>query len=241
MATPDVHTLTGAYAADALTDIERQSFEQHMGACADCLEEVRTLRETVAVLGAAAAVLPPPALRARVLAEVALTAQYRPGLRTAAERRPGARRWPLAVAASVAMVLAIALGGVGWVQTQRAEEARETAARISAIAADPRGRRVSGPATGGGTVTVLAAGDQGVVLAEGLPELPDSRTYQLWFVRAGGNAITSAGLGPAGEDGGRSWSRFVTGVRAGDTVAVSVEPGGGSQQPTTEPIVGLST
>ena len=72
-----------------------------------------------------------------------------------------------------------------------------------------------------------------------LPPLPSGRAYQLWIVRPG--AITSAGLGPAGADAAGRWTRFLDGVRPGDTVAVSVEPLGGSPQPTTTPIVALPT
>ena len=255
MAAPDVHELTGAYAVDALPERERRSFEEHLEGCADCLEEVGTLRETVAALGAAAAVLPPPALRARVLAAVALTGQDRADPRQVLAPPRQARRWPLAVAACLALLLAFALGGVGWVQYQRAEDARQfavaaeqreeqarqTAERIEQIAANPDAVRVSGPATGGGQITVLVAGAEGVVITAGVPALPESQTYQLWFVRDGGAAITSAGLGPAGADAAGTWGRFVSGVQAGDTVAVSVEPRGGSAQPSTTPIVLLET
>ena len=42
----DVHALSGAYAVDALDDIERAAFERHLAACAECRAEVASLRET---------------------------------------------------------------------------------------------------------------------------------------------------------------------------------------------------
>ena len=36
----DVHSLTGAYAVDALDDLERARFEQHLATCADCVAEI---------------------------------------------------------------------------------------------------------------------------------------------------------------------------------------------------------
>ena len=46
----DLHKLTGAYAVDALDDLERARFEQHLAECDDCRAEVAELRETAALL-----------------------------------------------------------------------------------------------------------------------------------------------------------------------------------------------
>ena len=56
MTTPnDIHALSGAYAVDALDDIERAGFERHLAECADCRAEVASLRETAALLAEDAA------------------------------------------------------------------------------------------------------------------------------------------------------------------------------------------
>ena len=55
----EVHNLTGAYALDALDDIERARFEQHLATCEDCRAEVAELRETAALLAETTAVTPP--------------------------------------------------------------------------------------------------------------------------------------------------------------------------------------
>ena len=54
----DLHTLTGAYAAHALSDGERLAFERHLAACPACAQEVRELTETAARLGTAVAARP---------------------------------------------------------------------------------------------------------------------------------------------------------------------------------------
>ena len=48
----EVHTLSGAYALDALTEIERAGFARHLAECAVCATEVAEFRETAARLGA---------------------------------------------------------------------------------------------------------------------------------------------------------------------------------------------
>ncbi len=64
----DLHTLSGAYAVDALSDEEARRFDTHLEDCQACRDEVRELQEAAARMGASEAVAPPPALRARVLA-----------------------------------------------------------------------------------------------------------------------------------------------------------------------------
>ncbi|MDN4160941.1 anti-sigma factor [Nocardioides abyssi] len=67
----DIHALSGAYAVDALDDIERAQFERHLAGCEICREEVDGLRETSALLAELTEVTPSAALRDRVLAEIA--------------------------------------------------------------------------------------------------------------------------------------------------------------------------
>jgi len=49
----DVHNLAGAYALDALDEVERLLFERHLASCAACRAEVDEFRLTASRLGAA--------------------------------------------------------------------------------------------------------------------------------------------------------------------------------------------
>ena len=44
MIADDIHGLTGAYAVDAVDDVERARFEAHLADCPQCQAEVTTLR-----------------------------------------------------------------------------------------------------------------------------------------------------------------------------------------------------
>ena len=66
----DIHALSGAYAMDALDDLERAQFKRHLAQCPECAAEVESLREATAMLAETTAVAPPPELRARLLAEI---------------------------------------------------------------------------------------------------------------------------------------------------------------------------
>src|SRR4029077_13585213 len=89
--TRDLHTLAGPYAMDAISPPDRARFDRHLARCEDCAREIARLRGGTARLAAAAAVSPPPALKARVMAAAAGTRQRPPGPDT----EPALRTWPL--------------------------------------------------------------------------------------------------------------------------------------------------
>lgn len=112
---PDIHTLTGAYALDALPDAERAQFEEHLEDCDACAQEVRELQATAADLGHLLYEPPPPALRERVLAEIDETRQEAPILAVSDEvlplrprRAPPRSAWMLSSAAAVVAVVVAA-------------------------------------------------------------------------------------------------------------------------------------
>jgi len=196
----DPHVLAGAYALDALDAAERARFERHLASCRTCPGEVRGYAATAAVLGLAAAVTPPPALKGRVLDAVA------------------------------------ALGG-----------ARSGDAAIAAVLSAPDARTASAATSAGGTATVVASRHGGTMVftSSGLPALPPTQVYELWFIGSAG--VRPAGLvppvrpAPAGPPGGGATAPVLaSGLSADDSVGVTVEPSGGTSAPTTTPIVVLS-
>jgi len=70
-----------------------------------------------------------------------------------------------------------------------------------------------------------------------LPAAPSGKTYEAWVIPAGQQPIP-AGLFPGGDD---TTVQLRGTVPKHAVVAVTVEPGGGSTQPTTKPIFSLST
>lgn len=243
-ATADLHTLTGAYAAHALGPDERAAFEEHLAHCPACAQEVAEFAATLARLGAAEAITPPPALRARVLAALPTVRQDAPHTAAPADgARPDARRarrWTrLALAACLA--LATAGGALAAQQHRQAERARAQAAELrqqqaalTDLLAAPDARLATGPVRGGGTGTAVwssALGRAGF-WASGLPPLDGGRVYQLWFDDAG--TMRPAGLLPA--DGAVVLAGT---IGRADGVGVTEEPAGGSAHPTSGPIIVL--
>ncbi|MFG2972920.1 anti-sigma factor domain-containing protein [Streptomyces sp. NPDC048331] len=248
MSTADPHTLTGAYALDALEPDERAAVERHLADCVSCSQEVREFSETVTRLGLAVAAPPSAALRDEVMRRIATVRQDPPS--TARTGRGGhvRPRWrPVSNWALAACLAgAVALGGVAVAQYEQAEDARQQAQRariandaVGAVLAAADARVATAPLRGGavGTVVVSNSRNQAVFAASGLPAPPGGKVYQLWY-NDGGGKMRPAGLMPGGAP---ATAALLDGpVDTASGMGVTVEPAGGSPQPTSAPVALLS-
>lgn len=89
---------------------------------------------------------------------------------------------------------------------------------------------------GDATATLLWSNSLGLsaLAMDGASEAPSGHVYQLWYI--GDGDIRDAGVMTASVDDG-SWQLLEGEMHAGDAVGVTVEPTGGSESPTTDPIV----
>jgi anti-sigma-K factor RskA len=115
--------------------------------------------------------------------------------------------------------------------------ARSADAAIAAVLSAADARIASAATSAGGTATVVASrrGAAAVFTSSGLPVLPPSSVYELWFIGSAG--VRPAGLVPAG---GATVPVLASGLSGDDAVGVTVEPAGGTNAPTTTPIVVLT-
>ncbi|MFD7293551.1 anti-sigma factor domain-containing protein [Streptomyces sp. NPDC059897] len=244
MTTADLHTLTGAYALHALSDEERADFERHLAHCEACAQECAELTATAARLGLAATVAPRPDLRGQVLRRITTVRQDSPrepalsrAGRTAGTRPRLLSRWALAAC----FAAAAALGGTAVWQHQRAEDAQEQARqadqandRIAAVLAAPDARTGSAELGDGasGTVVVSKSQDRAVFIASGMAHPPRGKVYQLWYDDDG--TMRSAGL--MNTDRSDQAVLLSGAVDGASGMGITVEPAGGSEQPTTDPV-----
>lgn len=160
---------------------------------------------------------------------------------TPAERKAAARwRRPVGVLLAVAAASGLFFGGIAIGQLEGTTPAQTQAAQLAEIAAAPDSQRAVADVAGGGTATLVWSGELGrsALLADGLAPLPDDQTYQLWYI--GEEGPVSAGTFEASGQG-TTWHVLDGKMSAGDTVGVTVEPRGGSQAPTTDPIVAIAS
>ncbi len=238
----DLHTLTGAYALDAIDGAERERFEHHLVRCQPCEYEVRGLQETASRLGEAVASRPPEQMKGRVLAAVATTRQLPPvpDVRPLPAPAAGWSRRAAVPLAAVCLVIAVVLGVL--LGISRHQLGTETAQQraIAAVLSAPGARLVMKPTSLGGEATIVVAAKlhKFIFTSTGLPALASARVYQLWVLGPGGSA-TSAGLLSMAANG-QTTPVLASGLAAGDQVGVTVEPAGGTAKPTTTPIVIIS-
>ncbi|MDQ7810700.1 anti-sigma factor [Amycolatopsis sp. A133] len=226
MTTADAHTLTGAYALDAVTDVERAAFTRHLGECPACAREVAEFRETAVKLAMAATTHPTGRLRSRVLAGITMTRQLPPVVATPTRNR---RPWRTRAAVAVTAVAAAAVAGGMSIGSSPPEPAPSTQlAGPTGVHGAPDVTVLRADSTGGGSVVVHLSRQRGevAVAAQALLPLDTGHAYQVWLI--GTRGAQSAGLVPG-----------VSGIVAArlpadvDRIGITTEPAAGSPQPTT--------
>lgn len=164
------------------------------------------------------------------------------------------RRWfqrPAAMLSAAAAVGVVFLGvglGVGGVigsgDAGPGPSTSQAASGLDQIYASADFQRSTSKVTGGGTATVVWSDQLGksAVILDGVKAAPKDKTYELWYIGSeeSGGTIESAGLMNDVDGGVRS--AVLSGAKSsGATIGITVEPAGGSKQPTTTPIVAVPT
>jgi anti-sigma-K factor RskA len=214
----------GAYALGIAEEPERSDIAEHLARhCPACVPGVRSAMSTVtAMSGAVPSVEPPKHLRSRLVKMVERRAT-----------RPFAFILPWAACAAMALALLALL-----LFPQRPGPGEARLVQALAILNDPATKEVTfGETAKPSRGRVFVNGSRGVVfMGASLPLIARDRIFELWVIPAKGNPV------PAGTFRGESDATAVY-VRPGPVpadaaaLAVTVEPAGGSPQPTTTPIL----
>lgn len=226
----DLHTLSGAYALDALSAEEAAAFESHVKDCPACQVEIAELRSAAARMGESEAAVPPASLKARVLAAADQVPQQPPKVTSLdAVRRRG---WlpKLAVAAAAAVIVA---GGAIGISQLAGDDDAPLATGVTQVFSAPDAHTAE-VTTDRGVVRVATSTGRNemAVDATGLDELGAKQVYKVWSI-AGGQPSLVVVLD--GEVKGASMPLPAPGTQ----VAITVEPDNDSDQPTTDPIVAV--
>ncbi|MBP1817186.1 anti-sigma factor [Mycobacterium sp. OAE908] len=229
---PDLIALATPYALHAVPDAELAEIERRVAAAPPDVaqafaDEVRAVRETMAVVSAATAVEPPDHLRASLLAEVSSDPVRALGRRI--------NRWQtIGLAAAAAVIIGLGALGVGI-----ALQPKPTPSTAEEVFAAPDVRTVSGEIPTGGTATVVFSREKhaGVLVMNNVAPPAPGTVYQMWL-------IDDKGAKSAGTMDAKNVAPSTTAVLPdlGDsrTLAFTVEPPGGSTQPTSAPFAKLT-
>lgn len=256
---------TGAYALNAMNPDEREAFERALAASPETRDEVAGLADTATLLGNAVDPVDPPAsLKVGIMQKIASTPQLprlespAPAAETATPTRDAAApaplagatsttpagrtaaaRWftrPLVAAAGIAAMLGLVVGGIATSALMASPSDTTAADQLAAINAAEDRQQAVATVSGGGTATLVWSNTMlaSALIVDGLEPLPASEVYELWYI--GESGPRAAGTFTVDENG-TTWRVLDGDMQAADKVAITVEPAGGSEQPTTDPIV----
>jgi anti-sigma-K factor RskA len=224
---PDLMTLATPYALHAVSQAENDDIERQLTTAPDLVlraftDEVRAVRETMAVVSSATAIDPPDQLRDRLLAAVNDGAPVR------RLNPPQRRNWrSIVMSAAAALVVGLTVVGIGW--AIRPEPKPTTAEQIFA-ASDVR--TVSGPIPTGGTATVVFSRERNaaVLVMNNVAPPRAGTVYQMWLVNSerarSAGTMDAAAVAP-------STTAVLPDLGDSTALAFTVEPGAGSSQPTS--------
>jgi hypothetical protein len=222
------------YLLGALDEAESALFEAHLADCDRCRAELRWLQPAVDVLPAAVEQMEPPAgLRDRILGAVEADTLHpavpRTELRPARQRQPFWSRVARRPAfAGLATVVALAAGLAGGYALGGDSDggSPETVATTVPIEATTPAIRATGDLVHHDDTWTLDVSD--------LPDLRPGDVYQVWM-RSGKQLQPSVLFVPSGDGTAKIVLPEQTG--AADEMLVTREPSGGSQEPTSAPLV----
>lgn len=150
--------------------------------------------------------------------------------------RRGRRRLAvvLSAAAAAVVLLVAAVVGVNWFGPNGWGAQRE----IAQLAEAPDAQQVTQQVDGTEVTLIWSEVEQrSAIVAEGLPDVGDDRTYELWYIDESG--AVPAGTFDVRDD--EAWRLLEGEFRPGVVVGITVEPAGGSPQPTSDPVVVFET
>ena len=218
----DLHDLTAGYALDALDPDERARYEEHLASCESCREELQEFWQVAGALGrAAGGPTPPASLRDRILEQ-------------ARDERPNVV--PLRRAVRSCRRSRIGRGGGGGRRRARYLVARSratstTRTACSPCSSDPNARV---PERNGEANLVVTPTGQAALVVRMLAPAPAGKDYEIWVFENG--VPERAGLFE--QPGVAMLTRK---VEPGQTVAVTLEPDGGVDAPTSDPLFTASS
>ena len=207
-----------AYLLGALEPAEAAALEQHLAGCEECRTELTWLRPAAQMLPESVErVEPPPELRARIMGEVRSGAEPEKARRRS--RRPLLGLRP-AIGLATALLLAAGVAGYA----------------IRDGGSDGGATTVAAGRAPGVTVRMVREGDSGTLHLANVRRLPADEVLQAWVRRDGRIEPTSTLFVPNRDGTATAAIEHMGRVNA---VMVTIEPRGGSEHPTSEPIASI--
>ncbi|HEV2757310.1 MAG TPA: anti-sigma factor [Actinomycetota bacterium] len=231
----DLKALIAPYVLGAVSPEEEREVRSHIMSCEDCMQEAESYAGAAAALALAVDEAPlPSGFEDAVLAKVE---ESRPAPGAAPAAAPWWARWskPLLAGASLAVVACVVLAGAFLAARGQLQQYEDAIPPL----VHGEGMRLSGP--GGAVARMVPTAEGATLFATGLDAAPDRHTYQLWLMECTDpddmETCDPTSAGTFDVTGGIAVLETGTGLEGYDRAAVTVEPEGGSEAPTTQPVI----
>jgi anti-sigma-K factor RskA len=227
--------LKDAYALGALPEQERRELEEYLAAHPERQAEIDELGNVASLIALSPPEQEPPSELRRSIMDVVEAEAQRPPART--------RSW-LAGVRELLSVRNLALGAAAllviglfsWNMLLQGQ-VQDLQGQVASLQDSQQSRMVALAGTGAAqraeAEVILLKDHKAVLMAEDMPRVPENKTYQIWVIEddvpqpsglfeADGDTVAAVVEKPLDED---------------DVIAITIEPNGGSQQPTTDPML----
>lgn len=162
--------------------------------------------------------------------------------------RPSRRHWATSLVAAAAVVAAVGFGGWAVQLGQEVREARQAAdiaasqqaqlvktqAKLATLLSADDIRKVSGKFISNGhrgSVVMSAKSQTAIFVTSGLPKLPEGKVYEAWTIKG-----VPVPAGTFSSDGSAAIVELTDAAFDADSIAVTIEPEGGSPKPTGDAV-----
>lgn len=233
------------YALGALPPADAKRVRAHIASCPECQEEYRRLRSTASLVGLSAETIgderlcPSALIKPRIMREIAK--------QSAPARDSGYKMWPayLVAAACLAFAIVSSMANISLsgqnrqMQTELSRSAEaskklaQTLSQTRSTLADLLSSDAKHYDLAGGQI--VTRGSHLYIAMHSLPQPPRGKVYQAWTLAKGAKKVAPSDTFVP-DSNGVAVVPLPVDARAMAAVAISVEPEGGSKQPTTKPI-----
>ena len=240
------------YALEELTGAERQAFEEHLAECAACRRELQAMRADLGLLALSSSGPQPPA-RSKQRLMRAIAAEPRD---VSQPPVPAARSWWWSLVPALAALGLLIFGVAVWrinagLKDQLAElqnRNQDAATRLDRVNEELRlltspdavhvsltsQKAAKEPA---GTAIFSPERKRMMLMASNLPATPPGKAYELWVIPVNGAPIAAGVFKPDEHGNAVLMDHTMPQGIVAKAFAITVEDEGGSDKPTSKPIL----
>lgn len=221
--------LKEAYALNALPEDERREVEGYLRLHPEHRREIEELSSLGNALALAPAEYEPsPNVRSNLMDIVGSEASAEPSEQPSTLARLRGYLSLRTLAPAALALITVALLGWNFILQGEVQELQGELQQRQTFA-----MQGTGAASDVNAEVIQLENGKAIILAENMPALPEEKTMQIWVIQDG----TPEPAGTFRPAGTAATARISDSINNADAVAITVEPAGGSEKPTTDPVL----